>query len=163
MVLIYAADFAPAGPVFEWLSINAILIGINAALVAPFNVWGRQKRLLWVTLTAAAVNLAANLVLLPRYGMWAAVWTTIGAEVVVLALSVVARRDVSPVPVARPVLRVLTPLVMASIVMKWAVDAALLPWPVLLGIAAVIYGVIAACLESRTIGQAVRGTRRERA
>lgn len=92
--LMYGAEFFESGVYFEWLCLNVGLIFINLALGAPLTAWGLQKLHFKITGSAALVNLALNLVLIPIYGPWAAVATTIGAEMMVLVITIVMRRRI---------------------------------------------------------------------
>jgi O-antigen/teichoic acid export membrane protein len=92
--LMYGAEFFESGAYFEWLCLNVALIFINLALGAPLTAWGLQKLHFKITGIAAVVNLALNLALIPTYGPWAAVATTIAAEFLVLVITVVMRRRI---------------------------------------------------------------------
>ncbi len=51
---------------------------------------------------AAALNIALNLILIPRYGIFGAAWATTGAYAMGLVASAVATRSVFPLPSASP-------------------------------------------------------------
>lgn len=83
VVLLYGLEFAESGPLLEWLSLNLALIFFNIGVGNPFFAWGLQLPHFKVTCTGAVFNVALNWVLIPRFGAWAAVVTTLLAEVVV--------------------------------------------------------------------------------
>jgi O-antigen/teichoic acid export membrane protein len=83
VVVLYGHDFAEAGPLFEWLSLNIGLIFCNVGLGNPFDAWGLQVPHFRISCAGAVVNVALNCFLIPRLGAWAAVGTTLIAEVVV--------------------------------------------------------------------------------
>jgi len=83
VVLLYGKDFAESGVLLEWLSLNLALIFFNAGLGTPCEAWGLQGPRFKLTCTAALLNVALNCMFIPRFGMWAAVVTTLVAEIVV--------------------------------------------------------------------------------
>ena len=94
VVLLYGGDFALAGAYFEWLCLNVGLVFLNIGLGLPLLTWGFQKYQLWMTAPVGLANLAVNLVLIPVYGAWGAVATTLGAEFVIFFLTIRARRRI---------------------------------------------------------------------
>lgn len=92
--LMFGARFAESGLYFEWLCLNVGLIFVNIGIGLPLLTWGFQKTQFKIVAAAGVVNLALNLVLIPIYGAWGAVGTTLGAETMVLVLTIVARRRI---------------------------------------------------------------------
>jgi O-antigen/teichoic acid export membrane protein len=91
--LLYGPEFRQSGIYFEWLCLNVALIFANLAWVTPLTTWGMQKTQFAVSCLGAAINLGLNLLLIPRYGVPAAIATTIVTELVIfVALAVVRRR-----------------------------------------------------------------------
>jgi O-antigen/teichoic acid export membrane protein len=79
---------APAAAVLPLLAAGALLswlLQLHFALA--FQLQRRTLGMLFCLGTAAAANIAANLVLIPRYGMIAAGWTTIAGYGLALALA----------------------------------------------------------------------------
>lgn len=126
--LLYGPQYELAGRLFTYLSFNAILLGTNVALASPLNIWGRQTWLLWITLASATVNFGANLILIPRYGVWTAVWTTLGAEAIVLVCSLYARRRVVPFPIVGDSVKIATAFVAVAGAVLYFKSLAVLPW-----------------------------------
>jgi O-antigen/teichoic acid export membrane protein len=93
IVFLFGQGFAPAGPLFEWLSLNTALIFFNVGYNQPLNAWNAQKLVLYCTLAGAISNVAANVILIPRFGPWGAVATTILAELVVMISTIWMRRS----------------------------------------------------------------------
>lgn len=94
VVTLFGASFAPAAPALPVL-MGAFVLGSLGHLSGYLIItYGLQTRFVLVALAALAFNVAANLVLLPRYGFVAAAWVTLATEVVVLVPStiMVARR-----------------------------------------------------------------------
>jgi O-antigen/teichoic acid export membrane protein len=93
IVFLFGQGFAPAGPLFEWLSLNTALIFFNVGYNQPLNAWNAQKLVFYCTLVGAISNVAANVILIPRFGPWGAVATTILAELVVMISTIWMRRS----------------------------------------------------------------------
>jgi O-antigen/teichoic acid export membrane protein len=83
IVFLYGQGFAESGPLLEWLSLDLALIFFSTGVGQPLNVWGLQRPYLLWTLNGAAVNVALNCILIPWFGAWGAVFTTLLAEGVV--------------------------------------------------------------------------------
>lgn len=94
VTLMYGTRFVESGGYFEWLCLDIGLVFINTGIGLPLITWGFQKVLFKITVIAAVSNLTANLILLPIYGPWGAVATTILAEVVVFVLMLRARKRI---------------------------------------------------------------------
>jgi len=83
IVLLYGEGSAESGALLAWLSLNLALIFFSTAVGQPLNVWVLQRPYLLWTLNRAAVNVALNCILIPWFGPWGAVITTLLAEGVV--------------------------------------------------------------------------------
>lgn len=94
VTLMYGPEYAEAGRYFEWLCLNIGLVFLNIGLGMPLLTWGFQKLQLWMTAPVGFANLALNLLIIPFYGAWGAVATTLGAEFVVFFLTIRARRRI---------------------------------------------------------------------
>jgi O-antigen/teichoic acid export membrane protein len=88
------------------LGVVPILLYANLALGVYYNlsVWYKiTAQLKWgilITLVGAAITLAINLTLIPRYGMWACAWATFTCYVSMMILSYIAGQRYFPVPYA---------------------------------------------------------------
>jgi O-antigen/teichoic acid export membrane protein len=91
VVLMYGPEYADAGRYFEWLCLNIGLVFLNVGLGMPLLTWGFQRLQLWMTAPVGLANLALNLVVIPVYGAWGAVATTLAAEFVIFFLTIRAR------------------------------------------------------------------------
>jgi O-antigen/teichoic acid export membrane protein len=90
----YGPEYADAGRYFEWLCLNIGLVFLNVGLGMPLLTWGFQRLQLWMTAPVGLANLALNLVVIPVYGAWGAVATTLAAEFVIFFLTIRARRRI---------------------------------------------------------------------
>lgn len=94
VVLLYGPEFAESRRYFEWLCLNVGLVFLNIGLGLPLLTWGFQRLQLWMTAPVGLANLALNLLLIPLYGAWGAVATTLAAEFVIFFLTIRARRRI---------------------------------------------------------------------
>lgn len=97
-----AALAGPAAAVLPLLAVGALLswlLQLHFALA--FQLRRRTFGMLFCLGTAAAANIAANLVLIPRYGMIAAAWTTVAGYALALALAIGIGRRHHAIPFPR--------------------------------------------------------------
>jgi O-antigen/teichoic acid export membrane protein len=150
VVLLFGQAFAPAGLLFEWLSLNTALIFFNWGQLEPLVAWDAQKLAFKCTLAGAISNMAANVVLIPRYGPWGAVATTILAELVVMVWAIWARRELPPLGWNRSLLIGIAICVPAALLARWiTVQSGL--WYIGLAIGVVGCGVGAMLFERQNI------------
>jgi O-antigen/teichoic acid export membrane protein len=90
--LLFGAQFAAAGPYFEWLCLVVALTFTNIGLGTPLLAWGHQKLHLKIIATSAAASLVLNAVLVPRYGGWGAVAALLLAETMSMVMLAIARQ-----------------------------------------------------------------------
>jgi len=140
VILLYGPDFTLSGLYFEWLCLNIATIFINTGLTVPLLAWGLQRMQGKITVPVGIVALAANLIVIPRYGAWGAVATTVGAEAAVLFLLIWTRRRIG---IGRhPILRPLGPPLLCSAAVALAIKMMPLSfapyWWLELGVGAVV-------------------------
>lgn len=104
VVILYGNQFLESGVYFEWLCLNIALIFFNVGYSQPLNAWGAQKLLFYCTVAAGLTNLVANLLLIPQFGVPAAIATTLLAELVVSGMALAVRPRYNPIPWLKPVL-----------------------------------------------------------
>ncbi|HET7464270.1 MAG TPA: lipopolysaccharide biosynthesis protein [Longimicrobium sp.] len=148
-----------AARVLPWVGAGALLaalLGLHFALA--FQITRRTGDMVRAVAPAAALNLGANLVLLPRYGVIAAAWTTLGGYAVALATAVWLGRRHFAVPFpARHAARAAAACVpMALFVARVPPAAAGGAAGVLAG-AAALYACAALALDAGGVRAAVRG------
>jgi len=76
----FGAAYQPSARVLQVLLLTTPLLLVRLVQHAALFVCGRQARVMWATTIAALVNIGANLVVIPRYGMVGAASTTLFAE-----------------------------------------------------------------------------------
>ncbi len=158
VVLLYGPQFAESGRYFEWLCLNVGLVFLNIGLGLPLLTWGHQRLQLWMTAPVGLANLALNLVLIPLYGAWGAVATTLAAEFVIFFLTIRARRRIGVG--WHPVLPIIAAPILCSAAV--ALGITLLPpaldgyWWVELAIGALLLGGCLLVFERRILAGALR-------
>jgi len=84
--LVYAGKYNASAKVFFILSLTAAVLWINLFFPAFFIAIKREYFYLKVQLLTTLLNLTANLLLIPRYGIEGAAWATLIADVVSLLI-----------------------------------------------------------------------------
>lgn len=83
ILTLYGEKYLPSVPVLLFLSFNVLTSYAAGAFANPINIWGQYIQYLWIVSVGAGVNILLNLLLIPHYGILAAVGTTIFSELVV--------------------------------------------------------------------------------
>lgn len=90
-----------AASVTPWIALSALLYGLTAYYFGQaFTLGRRTKRLLAAMAIPATVNIALNLVLVPRFGLLGAAWATAASFALGLAATLLMGRRVVALPVA---------------------------------------------------------------
>lgn len=98
VALVAPADYRQAAGVVGLLGAGYGLYGLFLIMVTGMGVTMRTKPMAWITLGAAAGNVVLNLLLIPRYGMAAAAFTTVVANGGLAVGAWLASQRVYPVP-----------------------------------------------------------------
>jgi O-antigen/teichoic acid export membrane protein len=85
---------------------------VNYAIVSILVPWGYSKLQFKIAAAAAISNLLLNLLVIPLYGPWAAVATTLAAELVVLVSGIWVRRRLGIV--SHPIVPIIAPPLLCS-------------------------------------------------
>lgn len=88
--LLYGSDFVSGSTVLTILIAAFLPICIGNVAGNMVVAMDLQRTYIWFAGVGLALNLALNLVLIPRYGIEAAAWVTLATEVVVVSLSTAA-------------------------------------------------------------------------
>lgn len=106
-VTVFAADIARLliHPDYWWglgvvplVTLGYLLNGLYVNFLAPATIAKRTSLVAWATGAGAAVNIGANLYLIPRMGLLGAAWATLAAYGVMAALMWASARKLYPVP-----------------------------------------------------------------
>jgi O-antigen/teichoic acid export membrane protein len=148
--LLVGGGMAPAAAaVLPWLAAGALLSGLLALHFGlAFQITRRTTWMLAAVVPAAALNLAANGVLLPRYGVMAAAWTTLGSYAVATALAIALGRRHFAVPFpARDALRTAAACVPLALFVRLEPFSTAGAAVLVLAAAAAVYAVSAFALD----------------
>jgi O-antigen/teichoic acid export membrane protein len=91
--LTYGGAYYGAIDALRVLSLSMPLLFINYALTHQVIAWDGQRRYLLISCAALVANVAANVWLIPAYGMSGAAWATLITEVVVSIGCLIAVRS----------------------------------------------------------------------
>jgi O-antigen/teichoic acid export membrane protein len=100
--ILFGKAFLPAATAFIWLAPGAFFLGIEAVIVQFLNSFGYPKSIVGVWFAVVLLNLGANFIAIPRYGIvGAAAVSSFSYLVVLLAILGLVRGHSSkgsPVP-----------------------------------------------------------------
>ena len=98
-VMVGSAFRAEAEAIMPWVAVATLLAGFQIHFFDhAFHLSRRTTLFFWSTGPAALLNIVANVLLLPRYGLMGAVWATLASYAVSLAASIAIGRRVLAVP-----------------------------------------------------------------
>jgi len=83
MRIIGGSGFIQSGPVLKILSVAILMIffgNLGGNAIVALNL---QRKGMWIYFAGAVFNVAANLILIPRYSYFAAAWTTVATEIII--------------------------------------------------------------------------------
>lgn len=90
MSLLFGGAYAPGGPMLAWLLVSIGCALAHGAYTLGLIAAGDPRRDLMIMGAAAAFNVVANIIVVPRYGALGAAIVTAGSEAVALVLCIVA-------------------------------------------------------------------------
>jgi O-antigen/teichoic acid export membrane protein len=67
--LLYGEAFLPSVPAFLWLLPGVVMLGVNTILMNYFASIGNPSVVIWSPAIASGVNIALNVILMPRMGV----------------------------------------------------------------------------------------------
>ncbi|MCC6316252.1 MAG: polysaccharide biosynthesis C-terminal domain-containing protein [Gemmatimonadaceae bacterium] len=152
--LVFGAEYASSAAPLAPLLVAAGLTLSRLVPVAAIVALGRRREALWVNGSGAVVNVALNLILIPRFGIMGAASSAVATDIVrlVVAQALVRRAGVE----ARYARRLVAPASAAAVmgVLVWLVRA----WPVPLAVVsgAAIYGAALVMFGVVKIGPGAR-------
>ncbi len=137
--LLYGERFVVGADAARFLVLGAAIMALVVLGIFLLAATGHASRYPWIAIGGLALNVALNVILIPRYSYnGAAVSTVVTFAVAAIALWVVIRRTL-PVtgllPVGSLVALVLVTAVVSALGV-WAVDS--VPWPVVSAVAALL-------------------------
>jgi len=96
-VLVYSASFASAALALQILMVAAALLYIDALYYHSLLVFDQQRRMFFVQVTAALVNIGLNLVLVPRYSLYGAAVAVVVTRAVIVGQHIMLTAKYTPV------------------------------------------------------------------
>jgi len=107
---IYSSEFLPATMAFKLLIVMAALLYIHTIYYHVLIISNQQKRVFWVLLASAVVNVGLNALLIPRYTLNGAALASVISQLLVLILYVLItfRHTVINADFMKPFLSILT-------------------------------------------------------
>lgn len=90
LFVIAAPDYLPAYAYVGVLALGVAIYGIGAVVGIGIQLGARTRHLVWISAVGASVNVALNVVLIPRMGLAGAAVATLSAYVVATSLVFVA-------------------------------------------------------------------------
>jgi len=151
--LLFGAEFADAAPALPVLMAALVVVSVGHLTGYLIVAYRLQRRFVVLGVAALAVNVAANLALVPSYGFMAAAWVTLGTEVLVMSVSLamVCRRAGVPPRGAH-----LGRIVLAAAgtgAVAWGLRRAGLPVLAWLGIAGAAYAALLLALGAVRVAE----------
>ena len=83
---VYDVSYFPSILAFQILLITAVLSYISNPFSQALVVSNQQKRLFWITLSGAIINVGLNLILIPKYSLYGAAFATVATLFLILFL-----------------------------------------------------------------------------
>ena len=110
--LLFGDQFISGAPALRLLAVSIALLALHGTTRSVFVAHHQTKLEAMIFAVAAALNIALNFLLIPRYGIVGAAWATVAAEGLIFAICVVwlARLGSS-----FPVLQLLKPVVASAV------------------------------------------------
>lgn len=139
---LYGSSYAVGADATRVLILAQFLTLFSALGLTCLIAMGRHRTYPLVMLVGLIINVAANAVVIPRYSYEGAAATTLGAEVVVVAMMwFLVHREKELWPIGLRPLLVVPLAVVVALGAGWAVDL-LVPWVVAAAVATVVFLVI---------------------
>jgi O-antigen/teichoic acid export membrane protein len=142
MVLMTAPKFHGAAPVIPVVALAYVLHGVFLLTSVGIGIARQARYYPMVTAAAAGTNVAANLLLIPRWGMLGAAWATVFSYAVMAGYGFLLSRRLYPIPFegarwARLTAAALLVLALSALAPAALVPALVVKGALLLGFAAV--------------------------
>lgn len=116
--IIGGGGFGESGAVLKILSLAVFLIffgNLGGNAIVALNL---QRKGMWIYMSGAVVNVAANIILIPRYTYFAAAWTTVATELLItLLMFYLIKKYASTMPTSRVFARSFWAAFFTSIIM----------------------------------------------
>jgi O-antigen/teichoic acid export membrane protein len=131
MPALFGATFGPAAIALAILAWGQALDSINPLLTQTLRAADRERRAAGIAAAGAAINVAANLALIPPFGLYGASIATVLAFAALLWLNLRAlHKDVGAAHIRGPFVRTAAATVLMAAAIWWLTRSAAAAWPV---------------------------------
>ncbi len=96
MSAVAGIEFAQSGVVLRILILAVAIIFFNTVTSHAIVALQAQRKMLPVYAVVAVLTLTSYLFFIPRYGIWAAAWLTVGSELIICAASTIVTYRLQP-------------------------------------------------------------------
>lgn len=83
MILLASSKYAGASDIIPWVLGSTLIFGCQSLLASSFSILKQTRAIALLSLVAALINISLNILLLKRYGIIAAAWTTAIAYILI--------------------------------------------------------------------------------
>jgi len=160
LLLTSGSEYVGAASALRLLAPYVLFSFVNALLIRILLARGQDRTLLWLATSILTLNVALNLLMIPRYGIEAAAAISVVSEICMLALAAMAVRRLGGLPGLRSVPAV----AVAAGAMSGVLLAVPGPTLVVAGIGSIVYAGVLLALPGtiRELGRGVLLSRRQR-
>lgn len=89
MTLVAGREFALSGTILAVLMIGMTFVFFSTLWGHMVVVINKQRPMIWGYVATAVVGLTAYALFIPRFGIWGAAWSTVGAEALIMILTAI--------------------------------------------------------------------------
>jgi O-antigen/teichoic acid export membrane protein len=165
IVALFPSAYAPAAPLVPWIGVGYVLFGLYVIPMDSLSLMIGRTRWLWIpTLAAASLNVALNVVLVPRFGVVAAAASTAVSYAILLVGILVARWRIRGPRIEYEVLRMgagLGGLAVVAVLVSVSLPSMVDPLSLAVRLGAVIVTGVAVLLSGLRIGATLPGEGRD--
>lgn len=119
IILLASGKYAEAAEIVPWVLAGTLLYACQPLVSAGFYIKNRTRIFSFILFVGAIVNIFMNVMLIPRYGIIAAAWSTAVSYIgVLIVMAIVSNRFL---PISYPVKRIIL-YSLSSLIMYFTVD-----------------------------------------
>ena len=86
---LYSTEFAPAVLVLQILLVTAAVNFLFRPFYDAMIVFNQERKIFWITMAGAVLNIVLNLILIPKYSLYGAAAATLGTYSVLLLIAMI--------------------------------------------------------------------------
>ncbi|MBV5341857.1 MAG: oligosaccharide flippase family protein [Deltaproteobacteria bacterium] len=151
MVLLASSKYAEASDVIPWVLGSTLLFGCQSLLASSFSILKQTRSIALLSLVAAVVNIALNILLLKSYGIIAAAWATAIAYILMtVVMAVISYRSVKiEFPLRKIAIYVLCSTLMYMVVTNISLSSVFIK----IAIGGLVYSVLVLLLDRKLVAE----------